>query len=92
MGINEKGANFEEDLEIDEEKDTVIFRVPAHNNVVSASFLNDFKLVSWRGSEKKHLYLIIIKFYFISKGSALVVINAEFREKREGNQLKIGRS
>ena len=46
MGINEKGANFEEDVEIDEEKDTVIFRVPAHNNVVSASFLNDFKLVS----------------------------------------------
>ena len=46
MGINENGANFEEDIEIDEERDTVIFRVPAHNNVVSASFLSDFKVVS----------------------------------------------
>lgn len=44
MGINEKGTNFDEDIEIDEEKDAVIFRVPAHNNVVSASFLIDFKL------------------------------------------------
>ena len=46
MGINENGANFEEDIEIDEERDTVIFRVPAHNNVVSASFMSDFKVVS----------------------------------------------
>ena len=52
MGINENGANFEEDIEIDEERDTVIFRVPAHNNVVSASFLIDFKVVSWKGNEQ----------------------------------------
>lgn len=44
LGINENGANFEEDIEIDEERDTVIFRVPAHDNVVSASFLIDFKV------------------------------------------------
>ena len=55
MGVNENGANFEEDIEIDEERDTVIFRVPAHNNVVSASFMSDFKVVSWKGNEKKHL-------------------------------------
>ena len=46
MGINENGANFEEDIEIDEERDTVIFRVPAHNNVASASSMSDFKVVS----------------------------------------------
>ena len=55
LGINENGANFEEDIEIDEERDTVIFRVPAHNNVVSASFLIDFKVVSWKENEQKHL-------------------------------------
>ena len=55
MGINENGANFEEDIEIDEERNTVIFRVPAHNIVVSASFLSDFKVVSWKRNEKKHL-------------------------------------
>ena len=46
MGVNENGADFEEDIEIDEERDTVIFRVPARNNVVSASFMSDFKVIS----------------------------------------------
>ena len=59
MGINENGANFEEDIEIDEERDTVIFRVPAHNNVVSASFMSDFKVVSWK-ERRKSIYLIIM--------------------------------
>ena len=59
MGINENGANFEEDIEIDEERDTVIFRVPAHNNVVSASFMSDFKVVSWKET-RKSIYLIIM--------------------------------
>ena len=46
LGINEHGTSFDEDIAIDEERDTVLFRVPPHNNVDGASFLNDFKLVS----------------------------------------------
>lgn len=51
MGINENGVNFEEDIEIDEERDMVIFCVFVYNNVVSVSFLIDFKVVSWKENE-----------------------------------------
>ena len=46
MNINEDGSNFHEKIEIDEEEQTILFRVPTHNNVEGATFLNDFKLVS----------------------------------------------
>lgn len=46
LGIKEGGSDFNEDIDIDEEKGKVLLRVPTHNNIDGASFLNDFNLVS----------------------------------------------
>ena len=46
LGIREGGSDFNEDIDIDEEKGEVLLRVPTHNNIDIASFLNDFNLVS----------------------------------------------
>lgn len=46
--IREGGSDFNEDIDIDEEKGEVLLRVPAHNNIDGASFLNDFNLVRTR--------------------------------------------
>ena len=46
LGIREGGRDFNEDIDIDEEKGEVLLRVPTHNNIDGASFLNDFNLVS----------------------------------------------
>ena len=45
LGIKEGGSDFNEDIDIDEEKGKVLFRVPTQN-IDGASFLNDFNLVS----------------------------------------------
>lgn len=44
LGIREDGSDFNEDIYIDEEKGKVLLRVPTHNNIDGASFLNDFNL------------------------------------------------
>lgn len=44
MVIREGGSDFNEDIDIDEEKGEALLRVPAHNNIDGASFLNDFNL------------------------------------------------
>lgn len=44
LGIREGGSDFNEDIDIDEEKGEVLLRVPTHNNIDGASFLNDFNL------------------------------------------------
>ena len=46
--IREGGSDFNEDIDIDEEKGEALLRVPAHNNIDGASFLNDFNLVRTR--------------------------------------------
>ena len=48
LGIREDGSDFNEDIYIDEEKGKVLLRVPTHNNIDGASFLNDFNLVRTR--------------------------------------------
>ena len=46
MEIVEKGTAFTQEIEVDEEKNIEIFRVPAHNDVDGADFYHDFKMVS----------------------------------------------
>ena len=45
LRITEKEANFEEEIAIDEDNDIEYFSVPAHNDVLAADFLFDFKMV-----------------------------------------------
>ena len=44
--INESGAQYDETIEVDTEKQTELFKVPAHNNVDQSNILYDFKAVS----------------------------------------------
>ncbi|XP_068696557.1 uncharacterized protein [Montipora foliosa] len=44
LETQEKGVTIDEDVEIDEEQNVEIFRVPAHNNVPASNFYNDFKM------------------------------------------------
>ena len=46
MEIEEKGKKFLEEIEVNEEQDVEVFRVPSHNNVSGADFFHDFKKVS----------------------------------------------
>jgi len=43
MALDENGTQFTERIEIDEEQDFEVFRVPAHNNFEGADFYHDFK-------------------------------------------------
>ena len=46
MAIVEKGTPFEEQIDVDEQRNVEVFRVPAHNDVEGADFYHDFKMVS----------------------------------------------
>ena len=46
LEIEEKGTKFAEGIEIDEQRNVAVFRVPAHNHVLGADFYNDFQMVS----------------------------------------------
>ena len=61
MAMEEKGTPFAEEIDIDEDQDVEVFRVPAHNDVDGADFYQDFKMVSlfwiydttsWKSREK----------------------------------------
>ncbi|CAH3040152.1 unnamed protein product, partial [Pocillopora meandrina] len=41
--INESGAQYDETIKVDTEKQTELFKVPAHNNVDQSNILYDFK-------------------------------------------------
>ena len=49
MALEENGTKFTERIEIDEEQDVEVFRVPAHNNVEGADFYHDFRKVHFGG-------------------------------------------
>lgn len=49
MALDENGTQFTERIEIDEEQDFEVFRVPAHNNFEGADFYHDFKKVRFEG-------------------------------------------
>ena len=44
----EKGTIFKEEVDVDEQRKTEVFRVPAHNDVEGADFYNDFKKVRYK--------------------------------------------
>ena len=46
MALEEKGTKFSEEIDIDEQGNVEVFRVPAHNDVNGADFYHDFKMVS----------------------------------------------
>ena len=46
MTLEEKGTPFAEEIDIDEDQDAEVFRVPAHNDIDGADFYHDFKMVS----------------------------------------------
>lgn len=43
MALEESGTKFTERIEVNEDKEVEVFRVPAHNNVEGADFYHDFK-------------------------------------------------
>ena len=43
--ITESGEQFNEKIQVDTEKQTELFKVPAHNNVDHSNILHDFKMV-----------------------------------------------
>lgn len=44
--IRESGKEYTETIEVDTEKQTELFKVPAHVNVEQSNILHDFKKVS----------------------------------------------
>ena len=44
--ISESGEQYNETIEVDTEKQTELFKVPAHRNVDHSNILHDFKMVS----------------------------------------------
>ena len=44
--ISESGEQFNQTIEVDTEKQTELFKVPAHGNVDHSNILHDFKKVS----------------------------------------------
>ena len=45
MNISERGTNFDERVEIDQQKRTVVYKVPAHNNLDESEVFFDFEAV-----------------------------------------------
>ena len=44
--ISEHGEQYNEKIEVDTEKQTELFKVPAHRDVDQSNILHDFKMVS----------------------------------------------
>ena len=59
MALEENGTKFIERIEVDEEQDVEVFRVPAHNNVEGADFYHDFKKVRFEGFIQSFSYCLI---------------------------------
>ena len=48
--IDEKGTRFSDEIDVDENGDEAVFRVPCHNNIDGANVYHDFKMVSFKFS------------------------------------------
>ena len=46
FNIVENGASFNEEVEVDVDKQTEVIRVPQHNDVGAMDVMNDFEVVS----------------------------------------------
>ena len=63
----ERGTVFKEEVDVDAQRKTEVFRVPAHNNVEGADFYNDFKKVRyeiWRKRKEFHTQNQEYKLHF----------------------------
>lgn len=47
LHIEEEGTRFDEEIDIDDKEEVETFKVPRHNKVLGADFMNDFKIVSF---------------------------------------------
>ena len=54
MDLVEKGTPYSEEIDVDENNDVEVFRVPAHNDVEGADFYHDFKMVSGRSNNNNN--------------------------------------
>lgn len=59
MVLEEDGTKFTERIEVDEEQEVEVFRVPAHNNVEGADFYHDFKKVGFEGFIQRFSYCLV---------------------------------
>ena len=46
--VTESGVEYNETIEVDTQKQTEVFKVPAHPGVDRSDVMHDFKQVSWR--------------------------------------------
>ena len=60
MPIVEEGTSYSEQIEVDENRGVVIFRVPAHNDVDAADFYHDFKMVSLARQSTQVIFLHVV--------------------------------
>ena len=79
MALEESGTKFTETIEVDEEKEVEVFRVPAHNNVNGAEFYHDFKEVRFEGFIQSFSYCLVkliipLRLVFTSDGVAVGVV------------------
>lgn len=44
MAIDEKGTRYQEEIDVNEDENVEVFRVPRHNGVEAADFYHDFKM------------------------------------------------
>ena len=80
--ISESGEQFNQTIEVDTEMQTVLFKVPAHNNVDHSNILHDFKMVSLLQVEKagevdgevKYFNVIYFEVSTISKRGFLLSV------------------
>ena len=59
LHVEEEGTRFDEEIDIDDKQDVETFKVPRHNKVLGADFMNDFKIVGF-----EFLSLIISNNFF----------------------------
>ena len=48
FSVSENGATFTEDVEVDVDNQTEVFRVPQHNDVDAMEMMNDFREVRYQ--------------------------------------------
>ena len=53
--IGETGEHFNETIGVDTEKQTELFKVPAHGNVDDSDILHDFKTVSFHQNNEEYV-------------------------------------
>ena len=61
--VSENGATFTEDVEVDVDNQTEVFRVPQHNDVDAMEMMNDFREVGLVNFKKKVCFIKSISVF-----------------------------